>query len=55
MKGFVAYLYGCASRGLSVKLNAGFGEGVAIVSGGNIERRELLMEEPDKETGYRTL
>ena len=37
--------------GLSVKLNVTAGEGVSIVSGGNIENRELLNEELEGETG----
>ena len=37
--------------GLSVKLNVTAGEGVSIVSGGDIENRELLNEELEGETG----
>ena len=37
--------------GLSVKLNMTAGEGVSIVSGGSIEKRELLYEELEGETG----
>ena len=37
--------------GLSVKLNVTAGDGVCIVSGGNIENRELLNEELEGETG----
>ena len=36
--------------GLSVKLNVTAGEGVSIVSGGSIEKRELLNEELEGET-----
>ena len=36
--------------GLSVKLNVTAGEGVSIVSGGSIEKRELLDEELEGET-----
>ena len=37
--------------GLLVQLNVTAGEGVSIVSGGNIENRELLNEELEGETG----
>ena len=37
--------------GLSVKLNVTAGEGVSIVSGGSIEKRELLNEELEGEMG----
>ena len=37
--------------GLSVKLNLTAGEGVSIVSGGDIEEREFLDEELEGETG----
>ena len=36
-------------------LNAAAGEGLSIVNGGNIEERELLNEESDRETGNRAL
>ena len=36
--------------GLSVRLNVTAGEGVSIVSGGSIEKRELLNEELEGET-----
>ena len=36
---------------LSVKLNVTVGEGVSIVSGGSVEKRELLTEELARETG----
>ena len=37
--------------GLPVKLNMTAGEWVSIVSGGSIEKRELLNEELEGETG----
>ena len=37
--------------GLSVKLNVTAGEGVSIVGGGSIEKRELLSEELEGKTG----
>ena len=37
--------------GLSVKLILTAGEGISIVSGGSIEKRELLNEELEEETG----
>ena len=37
--------------GLPVKLNVTAGEGVSIVSGGSIEKRELLNEELKGEAG----
>ena len=37
--------------GLSVKLNLTAGEGVSIVSGGSIQKRELINEELEEETG----
>ena len=36
---------------LSVKLNVTTGEGVSIVSGENIEKRDLSNEELERETG----
>ena len=36
--------------GLSVRLNVTDGEGVSIVSGGSIEKRELLNQELEGET-----
>ena len=37
--------------GLSVKLNVTAGEGVSIVGGGSIEKKELLNEELEGDTG----
>ena len=39
-----------SASALSVNLNVTAGEGVSIVSGGSIEKRELLNEELEGET-----